>query len=51
MKHPMVTVHELIKYIYDGWETFTITIVIGTLTLGISLYLFQYIAKGVIPVI
>ena len=48
MKHPMITIHELIKYIYDGWEPIVITLGTGILTLSIALYLFQYIAKGVI---
>lgn len=49
MKHPMITLHELIKDIYNGWETLVITLVTGVLTLGIALYLFQYISGYVIP--
>jgi hypothetical protein len=49
MNHPIVITHNLITYIRDNWDTIFITFGTGIITISIALYLFQYVAKNVIP--
>jgi hypothetical protein len=49
MKNPIVIIHELITYTRDNWDAIFITLGTGIITISIALYLFQYIAKSVIP--
>jgi hypothetical protein len=50
MKHPMITIYELIKYIYNSWDTLLITLGIGSITLCVGIYLIQFVSKNVIPI-